>query len=95
MPAILDRLVSQLKDKGYSDEKAHAIAFSAMKKAGNIDENGKATLKGAKRGRMTPAQRAKDRAAKRLGGNPNDYYYNPVNNTAVKGLVNRRVKRRK
>lgn len=94
MPPILDRLVSQLKAKGMDDEKAHAVAFSTMKKAGNIDANGKVTLKGAKRGRMTPAERAKDRAAKARGGRPEDYNYNPFNNSAVKGRINDKVKKR-
>lgn len=93
MPAIVERLVKQLLDKGYNESKARAIAHSAMVKAGNITEDGKATLKGAKRGRMTPAQRAKDRAAKSRGGYPSDYYYNPYNNTAVKGYINKNVKR--
>ena len=95
MPPILDRLISQLKAKGMDDEKAYSVAFSAMRKAGNIDSEGKATLKGAKRGRMTPEQRAKDRAAKARGGRPEDYNYNPFNNSAVKGRVNPKVKKRK
>lgn len=44
---------------------------------------------------MTPAQRAKDRAAKKSGGKSSDYTYNKHNNTAVKGKVNNNVKKRK
>jgi uncharacterized protein YoaH (UPF0181 family) len=95
MPKIVERLVSQLKAKGMSEGQAYAIANSEMKKAGNIDSHGKATKKGEKRGRMTPAARAKDRAAKASGGESKDYKYNKKNNTAVKGKVNTDVKKRK
>ena len=44
---------------------------------------------------MTPAERAKDRAAKARGGKPSDYKYNKHNNSAVKGKVNSKVKKRK
>lgn len=92
---IVKRLVSQLKAKGMSDSQAYAVANSQMKKAGNIDSKGKATAKGEKRGDMTPAARAKDRAAKADGGKASDYKYNKKNNTAVKGKVNSDVKKRK
>lgn len=95
MPKILDRLVSQLKSNGYSEKSAHAIATSQLQKSGNLKKGtNKATAKGKKRGNMTPAARAKDRAAKRSGGKPSDYKYNKKNNTAVKGKVNKKVKRR-
>lgn len=74
---------------------AYAVANKKMKEAGNIDKHGKATAKGTKRGNMTPAQRAKDRAAKVSGGKPSDYKYNKKNNTAVKGKVNKSVQKRK
>lgn len=95
MPAIVERLVRQLIANGMPEKKARAVAFKKMKEAGNIDASGKETAKGKKRGKMTPAQRAKDRAAKKSGGKPSDYKYNKNNNTAVKGKVNSKVKKRK
>ena len=95
MPKIVERLVSQLTANGMSKSKAYAVAVSKMKKAGNLDYSGNATKKGIKRGNMTPAQRAKDRAAKSSGGKPSDYKYNSKNNSAVKGKINKSVKRRK
>lgn len=85
MPKILDRLVSQLKAKGKSDKAAHAIAVSALQKSGNLKKGStKATAKGKKRGNMTPAARAKDRAAKKSGGKTSDYKYNKKTNVATK-----------
>lgn len=95
MPAILDRLVKQLMANGKSKSAAYAIATASLKKSGNLDKSGKATAKGKKRGAMTPAARAKDRAAKKSGGKPSDYKYNKHNNSAVKGKVNKNVKKRK
>jgi hypothetical protein len=95
MPKIVERLVSQLMDKGIGKAQAYAIANKRMKEAGNIDSSGKATAKGEKRGNMTPAARAKDRAAKESGGKASDYKYNAKNNTAVKGKINKNVKHRK
>ena len=92
---IVKRLVSQLKAKGMSEGQAYAVANSKMKKAGNIDSEGKATSKGEKRGNMTPAERSNDRAAKDGGGKASDYKYNKKNNTSVKGKVNKDVKKRK
>jgi hypothetical protein len=69
MPAILERLVNQLKAKGKSKSSAYAIATSALQKSGNLKKGTqKATPKGAKRGKMTPEQRKKDRANKRKKG---------------------------
>lgn len=96
MPKILDRLVSQLTANGMSKDKAYAIAVSKLQKSGNLKRGStEATDKGKKRGEMTPAERAKDRAAKRSGGKPSDYKYNKHNNSAVKGKVNKTVKKRK
>lgn len=95
MPKIVERLVSQLEAKGMKKGQAYAVATKAMQKAGNIDKHGNATAKGTKRGNMTPAQRAKDRAAKSSGGKASDYKYNKKNNTAVKGKVSKNVKARK
>ena len=95
MAKIVDRLTKQLIANGMDAGKAKAVAVKKMREAGNIDKNGKATKKGKKRGDMTPAQRAKDRAAKTNGGKPSDYKYNKHNNSAVKGKVNKNVKKRK
>jgi hypothetical protein len=93
---ILKRLIYQLTQNGMDKKKATAVAISKMRKAGNIKKNSlEATDKGKKRGDMTPAQRAKDRAAKSSGGKASDYKYNRNNNTAVKGKVNKKVKKRK
>jgi hypothetical protein len=78
---------------GKSSAAAHAICTKSLQKSGNL-KKGKATAKGKKRGTMTPAARAKDRAAKKKGGKASDYKYNKHNNSAVKGKVNRKVKRR-
>lgn len=88
MPKILERAVSQIKARGVPEGQAYAIATASMQKAGNM-KGGKATAKGTARGKMTPAERAKDRA----GGK--GYKYNKFNNSAVKGKVNPNVKKRK
>ena len=94
MPKILDRLVKQLRAKGMGKSQAYAIATSRMQKAGNLKKGTQeATVKGKKRGDMTPGQRAKDRASEG-SGKPSDYKYNGKNNTAVKGRINHNVKRR-
>ena len=95
MPKIVERLVSQLTTNGMDKKKAYAVAVSQMKKAGNIDSKGKETAQGKKRGNMTPSERAIDRAVKSRGGKKSDYSYNKKNNTAVKGKVNKNVKKRK
>ena len=83
MPAILDRLVSQLRGKGHSSSASYAIANSALQRSGNLKPgSSKATSKGKQRGAMTPGARAKDRAAKRSGRKPSAYKYNAKNNTA-------------
>jgi len=96
MPKILDRCVRQVKSNKpkLGDTGAYAICTSSLQKSGNM-KDGKATKKGTSRGNMTPAARAKDRAAKKSGGSPSDYKYNKHNNTAVKGKVNKKVKKRK
>lgn len=92
MPAILDRLVRQLRANGHSRASAYAIAVKALQKSGNLKPGStQATEQGKKRGKMTPAQRAIDRAKRRK---PGHYKYNPHNNSAVKGDVNDNVKTR-
>jgi hypothetical protein len=84
MPAILERLVRQLKAKGKSASAAYAIATSALRKSGNLKKNStEATAKGKRRGAMTPAQRAKDRASKRSGHSVSKYKYNSKTNLAT------------
>lgn len=84
MPAILERLVSQLQAKGKSKSSAFAIATATLQKAGDLKKGTqKATPKGAKRGKMTPGARAKDRAAKRSKHKKSDYKYSPKTNRAT------------
>lgn len=83
MPAILDRLVKQLKAKGKSKQAAYAIATSSLQRAGDLKKGStEATAKGQKRGAMTPGERAKDRAAKYSGGkhSASAYSYNKKTN---------------
>lgn len=82
MPKILDRLVSQLKSKGYSKSSAFAIATKALQKAGDLKPGTRiATSKGLKRGAMSPSQRAKLRASKYSKKHkPSDYKYNSKTN---------------
>ena len=90
MPAILDRLVSQLIEKGMKKDQAYAVATSQLQKAGNLDSHGKATAKGVARGAMTPAERATDRAIKYSGGKhkESDYTYDQASNrSTLKGGV--------
>lgn len=84
MPAILERVVKQLKAKGKSTAQAFAIGTAAMQKAGNLKKGTQtATAKGTKRGAMTPAQRSADRAAKKSGRKPSDFKYKATNNTSI------------
>jgi hypothetical protein len=94
MPPILDRLISQLKDKGKSPKAARAIAVAALQKSGNLKKGSdKATAKGKRRGAMTPGQRAIDRESKRSGRKITDYKYNATTNRAT--LKKTATKRRK
>lgn len=84
MPAILDRLVKQLKAKGKSQSSAFAIATSVLQKSGNLKKGStEATAKGKRRGAMTPGERAKDRASKRSKHKASDYKYNSKTNLAT------------
>ena len=83
MPAILERLVSQLQAKGYSKSSAFAIATHALQKTGDLKPGTQqATSKGDARGKMTPEQRANDRASKYSKGKhkSSEYSYNPSSN---------------
>lgn len=84
MPAILERLVSQLQAKGKSKSSAYAIATKALQRSGNLKPGTQeATAKGKRRGAMTPAARAKDRAAKKAKRKTSDYKYNRKSNIAT------------
>lgn len=84
MPAILERLVSQLQAKGKSKSSAFAIATAALQKSGNLKKGSQtATAKGKRRGSMTPAARAKDRASKRSKHKTSDYKYSAKSNLAT------------
>jgi len=83
-PDILDRLVTQLKDKGMDNDKAHAVARSQLQKHGVLKKGtDDLTAHGEKRNAMGAAGRAKDRAAKKDGKSPKDYNYNPRTNIAT------------
>lgn len=84
MPAILERLVKQLQAKGKSKSSAFAIATSALQKSGNLKKGTqKATAKGTKRGSMTPAARAKNRASKLSKHKSTAYKYSSKTNRAT------------
>lgn len=86
MPPILDRLKYQLKQKGFNDKSANAIAISGLQKSGNLKKGStEPTDKGTKRGLMTPGGRAKDRAIKYSGKGrkPSEYKYNKKTNLAT------------
>ena len=81
MPKILERLVSQLKAKGHSEQAAYAIATSSLQKSGNLKKGStEATSKGKRRGEMSAEERAKDRAVKYSGGKSSDYSYSKKTN---------------
>jgi hypothetical protein len=84
LPAILERLVKQLRAKGKSKSAAFAIATAALQKAGNLKPGTQtATAKGKRRGAMTPAQRAKDRVSKISGHSKSKYKYSSKTNRAT------------
>jgi len=84
MPAILERLVSQLRAKGKSKSSAFAIATSALQKSGNLKKGTQtATAKGKRRGSMTPSERAKGRASKVSGKSTSKYKYSKKTNRAT------------
>lgn len=84
MPAILERLVSQLQSKGMSKSKAYAVATSQLQKSGVLKKGGtQLTAKGKKRQSMGASGRAKDRAAKGSKHKAKDYKYNRKTNRAT------------
>jgi hypothetical protein len=83
MPAILDRVVKQLMDKGYSKSAAYAIGTASLQKSGNLKKGTqKETSKGKARGKMTPGARAEDRARKE--GRKGPFKYNAKTNRVTK-----------
>lgn len=85
MPAILDRLVNQLKAKGVKDP--YPMAVAQLQKHGILEKgsDSQLTRKGAVRNAMSAEQRAVDRAIKYGGGKrrPADYKYDPKTNLAT------------
>lgn len=83
MPKILERLVSQLKEKGMDKNRAYAVATSSLQRSGVLKKGTQdLTAKGKTRQAMGAAGRAKDRAAKASGKAPSAYTYNQMANTA-------------
>jgi len=80
----MDRLVGQLKNKGFNKKSAYAIATSKLQESGNLKKGtNKPTAKGIARGKMTPGQRAKDRASKASGKPKSSFKYNKKTNRAT------------
>lgn len=76
--------MGQLRAKGKSKQAAFAIATKALQKSGNLKKGTQeATAKGARRGKMTPAERAKDRASKRSSHKKSEYKYSSKTNRAT------------
>lgn len=62
MPRILDEAVRKIRARGVKKASAYAIATAALQKAGDLKRgSNQATAKGAKRGAMSEAQRARTR----------------------------------
>ena len=83
VPKLLERCVRQQLAKGHSKSEAFAICTKSLQKSGSL-KKGKATAKGKRRGKMSPAARAKDRAVKYRGGKNSDYPYRRKSNTVRK-----------
>lgn len=74
---LINRLASQVGDR----KKAIAI----LQSRGHLEKDGKTfTEEGMKRNAMSAAERAIDRASKRLGEEPDVFTYNQLTNTANK-----------
>jgi 3-oxoacyl-[acyl-carrier-protein] synthase III len=62
MPAILDKAVTRLKQRGVKASSAYPIAVASLQKAGDLKPGSlAATAKGIARGKMTAKQRAATR----------------------------------
>ena len=74
---LINRLAMQVGDR--------AKAISILQSRGHLKEDGKTfTPEGAKRNAMSAAERAIDRASKRLDISPEKLRYNSLTNTANK-----------
>jgi len=73
---LIDRLTAQVG--GDRD-----LALGILKKRGHVNDDGELTSEGKKRDKMTAEERAKDRTAKMLGRNPEQFNYNPKTNRAT------------
>jgi len=72
---LIDRLAAQVGDR--------ATAIKILQQRGHLKADGKTlTAEGQKRNMMTAEERAKDRAAKRLGVPESQLSYNPKTNVA-------------
>jgi hypothetical protein len=72
---LIDRLSAQV---GSRDS-----AIKILQQRGHLKPDGKTfTASGAARDAMTAAERAKDRAATKLGKDPSQFIYNPKTNIA-------------
>ena len=78
---LVKRLTRQLAAKGVDNAKG--VAVGVLEKRGHL-KDGKLTAEGVRREKLGAAGRAKDRAAKYSGGDPEDYKYNPDTNRATK-----------
>jgi hypothetical protein len=72
--SLLKRLSAQVGNE--------ETAKNILIKRGHMTESGELTDAGKARDKMTAAERAKDRAAKRSGHDVSEYKYNPSNNMA-------------
>lgn len=82
MSALHERLTRQLASRGVKN--ASGVAMALLKKRGQANSKGELTAEGKRRQALGNDGRAKDRAAKRSGGKPSDYKYNPKTNRATK-----------
>lgn len=80
MSALQKRLTNQLKSRGVKNSKE--VADALLEKRGQL-KKGKLTKKGRERQSLGNSGRAKDRAAKYSGNDPEDYKYNPKTNQAT------------
>lgn len=62
MPKILDKAVDKIQARGVPKSSAYPIAVASLQKAGDLKKGHlTATAKGARRGAMSEAQRARTR----------------------------------
>lgn len=83
--SIVERLTSQLEEKGMPEGKAHHVAVTTLQRAGVLHPGTEAlTRHGEERQALGAAGRARDRAAQASNGRheASDYTYNPRTNTA-------------